>query len=72
MMGAYGRDQATVSPNLVVEAAKETFGAQGAPALASVTMVSQATVRGAVIGLLLAAVVAALSCGLADRAPSGR
>ena len=30
MMGAYGRDQATVSPNLVAEAAKETFGAQGA------------------------------------------
>ena len=60
MMGAYGRDQATVLPNLVVEAAKETFGAQGAPALASVTpWVSQATVRGAVIGLLVAAVVAA-------------
>ncbi len=61
MMGAYGRDQATVSPNLVAEAAKETFGAQGAPAFPSATpLVSQATVRGAVIGLLLAAVAAAI------------
>ena len=61
MMGAYGRDQATVSPNLVAEAAKETFGAQGAQAVASAApWVSRATVRGAVFGLLVAAVVAAV------------
>ena len=61
MMGAYGRDQATVSPKLVAEAAKETFGAQGAPAVASAApWVNQATVRGAVLGLLVAAVVAAV------------
>jgi len=61
MMGAYGRDQSTVSPNLVAEAAKETFGAQGAPAVASVTpWWRQATVRGAVFGLLVASVVAAV------------
>ena len=60
MMGAYGRDQATVSRNLVVEAAKETFGAQGAPAAVSAApWVSRATVWGAVFGLLVAAVVVA-------------
>ena len=61
MMGAYGRDQATVSPNLVAEAAKETFGAQGAPAVASMTpWWRQATVRGAVFGLLIASLVTAV------------
>ena len=61
MMGAYGRDQATVSQNLVTEAAKETFGAQAAPVVASAApWGSQATVRGAVLGLLVAAVVAAV------------
>ena len=60
MMGAYGRDQAVVSPNLVAEAAKETFGAQGTVGTASATpWVSQATIRGAVLGLLIAAVAVA-------------
>ena len=61
MMGAYGRDQSTVSPNLVAEAAKETFGAQGAPAVASgAAWGSRATVWGAVLGLLVAVVAAAV------------
>jgi general secretion pathway protein A len=60
MMGAYGRDQAVVSPNLVAEAAKETFGSQGAVGTASAApWVSQATIRGAVLGLLIAAVAVA-------------
>lgn len=61
MMGAYGRDQSTVSPNLVAEAARETFGAQGAPAVTNVApWWRQATVRGAVFGLLIASVAAAV------------
>ena len=60
MMGAYGRDQAVVSPNLVAEAAKETFGAQGTVGTASAApWVSQATIRGAVLGLLITAVAVA-------------
>ncbi len=60
MMGAYGRDQATVLPNLVAEAARETFGAESAPrAIDSTPLLSGATARGAVLGLLVAAAVAA-------------
>ena len=60
MMGAYGRDQAKVLPNLVAEAAKETFGAESAPrAVDSTPLLSGATARGAVLGLLVAAAVAA-------------
>ncbi len=60
MMGAYGRDQAMVSPNLVAEAAKETFGAEGAPRkVDSMPWLSGAMARGAMLGLLVAAAVAA-------------
>ena len=60
MMGAYGRDQAMVSPNLVAEAAKETFGAERAPrTVDSMPWFSGATARGAMLGLLVAAAVAA-------------
>jgi general secretion pathway protein A len=60
MMGAYGRDQATVSPNLVAEAAKETFGGESAPrTVDSTPWPSRATARGAMLGVLLAAAVAA-------------
>jgi len=70
MMGAYGRDQAVVSPNLVAEAAKETFGAQGTVGTASAApWVSQATTRGVVLGLLIAtvAVAAVLWVGQTER-----
>ena len=60
MMGAYGRDQAIVSPNLVTEAATETFGAKGAPRkVDSMPWLSGAMARGAMLGLLVAAAVAA-------------
>ena len=58
MMGAYGRDQAMVSPNLVKEAATETFGAKGTPRkVDSMPWLSGAMARGAMIGLLVAAAV---------------
>ena len=60
MMGAYGRGQAMVLPNLVAEAAKETFGAEGAPRkVDSMPWLSGAMARGAMLGLLVAAAVAA-------------
>ena len=59
MMGAYGRDQAIVSPHLVAEAAKETFGAESASrTVDSTPWLSRATARGAMLGVLLAAALA--------------
>ena len=59
MMGAYGRDQAIVSPHLVAEAAKETFGAESASrTVDSAPWLSRATARGAMLGVLLAAALA--------------
>ena len=59
MMGAYGRDQAIVSPHLVAEAAKETFGEESAsPTEDSTPWLSRATARGAMLGVLLAAALA--------------
>ena len=61
MMGAYGRDQAMVLPNLVAEAARETFGAEGAPrTVDSKSWLSGAMARVEVLGLLVAAAVAAV------------
>jgi len=60
MMGAYGRDQVIVPPNLIAEAARETFGAPGAPrAVSALSWVSQVTARGPMLGLLVAVMVAA-------------
>ena len=70
MMGAYGRDQVIVSPNLIAEAARETFGSPGAPrAVSALSWVGQATARGAVLGLLLVALaaVAVFWAGQAER-----
>ena len=59
MMGAYGRDQAIVSPHLVAEAAKETFGAESASrTVDSTPWLSRATARGVMLGVLLAAALA--------------
>ena len=60
MMGAYGRDLAIVSPNLVVEAAREIFGAQAASATLSGTpRFSRPIVLGALLGMLMIALVTA-------------
>ena len=70
MMGAYGRDQVIVSPNLIAEAARETFGATGAPrTVGASSWVSQVAARGAVLGLLVAVVATAAVfwAGQADR-----
>ena len=73
MMGAYGRDQVIVSPSLIAEAARETFGAPGAPrAVSTLSWVSQATARVAVLGLLVVFVAtgAVFWAGRAER-PAG-
>ena len=70
MMGAYGRDQVIVPPNLIAEAARETFGAPGAVSASS--WGSLATAWGIVLGLLVAVMTAAAVfwAGQAER-PAG-